>query len=116
MDRECQEANLDRMLVLPMCAVMCRTEDELKSFYHNCRAQLGALFQWDFGQIHSLWTHYGYGETGFTMFVNNNRENHMSWCSEQWFRNNRYEIVEFSELANVNEIEESEQSIEFLIG
>lgn len=113
---EYEQVDLSRMKEYPRCAVICRTEEEVRSFYHNCTQQLSELMHWNIRDIISLWEIYR-GRTGFTLcYADRDKLRDMSYCYEQWFRANGYEIVEFSELSNHTELEESEMPIESIFG
>lgn len=103
------------MMSLPKCAVMCRNVEELSLFYEAAKQQFAHLMFWDSEVIIGLWNVYG-EQTGFTLFVDEAESASMSYCYEEWFRGNGYEIVEFSDIACVVEIEESEAPIESLFG
>lgn len=107
-------ADLSRMLELPKCAVLCRTEDEVRAFFENAKQQLPGNLFWDLEDILGLWSYYK-EKTGFTVITSIEPES-MSYCEEDWFRAEGYELIEFSDLINVVEIEESDQSVELLFG
>lgn len=109
------EVDLSRMIDLPRCAVMCRNKEELESFYEVAKHQLSRFMHWDFEEITGLWNVYD-EQTGFTLFDTDRRRSFMSYCDEEWFRRKGYEIVEFSDIAYVVEIEESETPLESLFG
>lgn len=106
--------DLSRMLALPKCAVMCRTEDEAEAFWQNSRTQFEKYFQWGLEGTLGSWGNYK-EKTGFTLMAGSSRIDRMSYCREEWFAENGYELVEFSELADAKDIEESEMSFDALL-
>lgn len=60
-----------------------------------------------------LWAH-DETRTGFTLYVCDDNPSSISWCNREWFEENGYDIVEFSDLAK--EIDESEMSLDVLLG
>lgn len=115
MSKNFMYANLSRMTSLPKCAVMCRNNEELEAFYENAKRQLGKFLCWDFDEILNLWCRYR-EITGFTLFVSDSEPGSMSYCDEDWFRRSGYELIEFSDLCDVADIEESDQPVAVLFG
>lgn len=115
MSKKYMYADLSRMTSLPKCAVMCRNIEELKSFYENVKRQLDKFLYWDFDEILMLWERYR-EITGFTLFVSDSEPGSMSYCDEDWFRKSGYELIEFSDLCDVADIEESDQPVAVLLG
>lgn len=105
--------DLSRMLELPKCAVMVRSVDELENFFANAQKQISKYLYWDFDDILGLWKQYQ-DATGFTLFTSYDTPDSMSYCWETWFYDNGYEVIEFSELCNLPDIEESEMSLDML--
>ena len=114
MSEDFMYADLSRMLELPKCAVLMRTEDEARAFFHNSIQQIAEYVHWDLEDVLNLWSIYK-EKTGFTLFLSYDEPESISYCDEDWFRNEGYEIVEFSDLCNVADIEESEKSLDFLL-
>ena len=114
---EHQEVDLYRMTILPKCAVICRTEEELNMFFENAKMQIFEYAEWlDSDTIHRMWDLYK-ENTGFTLFVgSSSTPSGMSYCKEEWFRNEHYEIVEFSDLCTQQDIAESDENLSVLFG
>lgn len=109
-------ADLSRMMKAPRCAVLCRDVEEFQLFYDNAKEQLAEYMQWDSDFAHSIWEEYDWN-TAFTLFESNDDGPYsMTYCYEAWFRDHGYELVEFADLCNVVDIEESEKSFDFLLG
>lgn len=108
-------ADLSRMLELPKCAVLCRTEDDVRALCENANPQLVGCFCFDLDDMLIFWSVYK-EHTGFTLYVGDELPRSISYCNEQWFRDEGYELVEFSDLCNVADIEESDQSVDILLG
>lgn len=106
-------ADLSRMLELPKCAVLMRTEDEARAFFHNSVQQIAEYVHWDLEDVLGLWNIYK-EKTGFTLFLSYDEPESISYCDEGWFRDEGYEIVEFSSLCNTADIEESEMPLDIL--
>lgn len=107
------EIDLSRMLELPKCAVICRNIEELEIFYANATQQLGEYLYWDFDDALGLWNNYE-DKTGFTLFAGSDSPSSMSYCNEEWFRGNGYEIIELSDIAYIPDIRESEATLDTL--
>ena len=114
MSEDFMYADLSRMLELPKCAVLCRTEDDVRALYENAKQQIPGHLYWDFDDMLGLWNYYR-EKTGFTLITGSEPDS-MSYCYEEWFMGEGYELIELSDLTNVAEIEESDQSVEFLFG
>lgn len=108
-------ADLSRMLELPKCAVLIRTEAEASAFFHNSIQQIAKYVYWNFADVLDLWNIYK-EKTGFTLFTSYDGPELASYCYEGWFRDNGYEIIEFSDLCNIADIDESDQPIDVLFG
>ena len=111
-----QNIDLSRMMERPKCAVLCRSVEELELFYSAAESELSEYLHWDCGFIHTLWNEYK-ENTGFTLFESNNDGPYsMTYCYEAWFRDRGYELIEFSDLCNIPDIDESEVSLDVLFG
>lgn len=106
--------DLSRMLATPKCAVMCRTEEEAEIFWYNAQTQFSEYFQWGLEGTLGSWGNYK-DRTGFTLMAGSNRVDRMSYCREEWFAENGYELVELSDLFDAKDIEESEMSFDALL-
>ena len=108
--------DLSVMLQPHKCAVVCRDVEELNIFYLNAQKQLSGYLQWDHEDIRDVWDYYK-DRTGFTLFADDGVEpSSMSYCSDDWFVGDGYEIIELSDLCNILEIEESDQPVSALFG
>ena len=47
--------------------------------------------------------------------MTDNEPDDMSWCDRDWFEESGYDIIEFADLVNPVEIEESEMSLDVLL-
>lgn len=105
---------LSRMLELPQCAIHCSTEEEANILISNVKEQFPSRSSnWSIDE--SRWSSYKKG-TCYTMFFSGSmKPTRLSYCGLNWFRDNKYEIVEFSELFNPIELEESEMPIESIL-
>lgn len=112
---ECGIINVDLSIMVrcPKCAVMCRNIEELTLFYEDVQQQLGQFVYWSFNEILDLYDAYK-DKTGFTLFADADEPGSMSYCYEEWFIREGYEIVEFSSLTPSAEIEESDIPVESL--
>ena len=116
MNSEYHYADLSRMLVPPRFAVVCRTEEEIRSFHYNCVDQLGKFYEWSLDTILRIWNrNYESEERGFTLFLDNRTPNHMSWCNQKWFIDNGYEVANFADLVDP-ELSESDIDLIALLG
>lgn len=108
--------DLYRMFEHPKCAIHCTTEDEAKTLIHNIKTQFSLMAGTSWSVDTNNWDLYG-KNTGYTLFYSGDREaTGLSYFYLDWFRENNYEIVEFSELYNPVELEESEMPIESILG
>ena len=109
--------DLSRMKELPRCAIMCRTEDDVRLLFYNGMKQLSKHMSWRrLEDILIAWDVYG-EKTGFTLFyAESTAVRSMSYCREDWFKENGYEIVEFSSLTDTTDIDESDVPPNFLFG
>lgn len=108
------EIDLSRMTQEPKCAVICRTIDDLYVFFENAQQQLGQFVRWSRDKAVLLWGSYK-EKTGFTLFTRTGPDL-MTYCNEEWFRENGYEIIEVSDLISILDIDESDVSVYFLFG
>ena len=116
MDKQFQYADLARMEQLPRCAIVCRTAEEAEEFYHNVSHQFPEFVRWSLDELMNLWD-YHKSETGFTFFCDHDTEpGSITYCDVPWFRSSGYVLVEYLELVNAPELEESGYPIDFLIG
>ena len=106
--------DLSRLIEAPRCAVFFQTVEEVECFYYNCESQLGdyCLF-WALEDMTDRWENDN--SAGFTFMTGSEPED-MTWSGKDWFIEEGYEIIEFSDLANPVEIAESDQPISLLIG
>lgn len=107
--------DLTRMFEHPRCAVHCMTEDEAKTLIHNVKTQYPTMAgSWSVDE--NRWDSYK-ENTGYTLFYSGDKEaTGLSYFYLDWFHENKYEVVEFSELSNPVELEESEMPIESILG
>lgn len=105
--------DLSRLIEAPRCAVFFQTVEEVECFYHNCEKQLSdyCLF-WVLEDLVDRWENDN--SAGFTFMTGTTPED-MTWSSRPWFEEEGFEIIEFSNLANPIEIEESEMPLDVLI-
>lgn len=105
--------DLSRLFEAPKSAIFFQSAEEVELFYHNCVSQYEHYIRhWSLDDVVSKWeNHEG---CGFT-FMTDSEPDDMSWCDRQWFEESGYEIIEFADLANPVEIEESEMSIDVLL-
>ena len=114
MGKDYQYVDISRVKEAPKCAIICNTEQEVELFYHSCEEQIPELIDfWTLEDVLSIWN--SRERVCFSFLVGDEIED-MSWCYEAWFIESGYEIVEFSELANPSEIEESDSPINVLLG
>ena len=121
MDREVVtefiELDLSRMLADPRCAIHVSTLEEAQLVILNAKNQFPERVKnWN-AVTNNHWKVYD-EETGYTMFYeDDDKPTTMSYADIPWFKENGYQIVEFSELIEaVAEIDESEQPISLLFG
>lgn len=116
MGTQFQYANLSRMDVLPKCAIICRTAEEAEEFFYNVNKQFPDRICWSLEDLMDLWRNYE-SETGFTFFCTLDTEpGSISYCDTSWFKRNGYVLIEYSELVDSPELEDSGLPIDFLIG
>lgn len=115
MSEDFMYADLSRMLELPKCAVLIRTDEEARAFFHNSIQQIAEYTRWSLEDVLNFWNIYK-EKTGFTLFIRYDEPESISYCNEAWFRNEGYETVEFSDLCNTVDIDESDQPIDTLFG
>lgn len=110
-------ADMSRMKELPRCAVVCRSEEDIKDFFYNCKQQMPEFFSWDLQHTLNLLGTVGDGAVGFTMFTRgSSRPEKMMWCNLDWYKEGGcYKLIEMSELTSQTDIEESEISIDVLL-
>lgn len=105
--------DLSRLAEVPQCAVFFKSAEEVELFFHNCESQLAEFIgYWELEEAVGRWKNDN--SVGFTFMTGDSVEN-MTWCDRNWFRECGYELVEFSDLANPIEIEESEMPLCVLI-
>lgn len=115
MERNFQYADLSRMESTPMCAVICRTAEEAEEFFYNVRSQFPDHLYWSLDNLMGLWKYHG-PQTGFTFFCEDDTEpGALSYCDEPWFKETGYVLIEFSELCNTPDFEDSNLPLEFLL-
>lgn len=113
MSNHCEFVDLSRLIEAPKCAVFFQTVEEVECFYHNCEKQLGdyCLF-WVLEDLVDRWENDN--SAGFTFMTGSEPED-MTWSTRDWFEEEGYEIIEFYDLINPVEIEESEMSLDVLL-
>lgn len=108
------ELDLSRMFELPRCAVRVRTLEDAKTLIDNFykqypdRATYFSLEDpgWDSGP-----------DTAYTLFYSDEDEpTSLSRTDYEDFLADDYEVIEFSELMNTVEIEESDMALTDLVG
>ncbi len=110
------EIDISRLLECPACAVQVRTEEEaiaiIRAAKNLCPERVRA---WDVDS--NNWGSYR-EETAFTFFDDADycEPDNMTYADVPWFRDSCYEIVSFDELRRVPDIDESDMSINFLVG
>lgn len=110
------EVDISRLLEFPACAVQVRTEEEaiaiIRAAKNLCPERVVA---WDVES--NNWESYR-EETAFTFFdyAGHYEPDNMTYADVPWFRESGYEIVAFDELYRVPDIDESDISINFLVG
>ena len=106
--------DLSRLFSAPKSAVFFQNVGEIEIFRHNCAVGFSRYVRyWSLKDMTDKWENND-GGVGFTFMTGDEPES-MSWCDRQWFECNGYEIIEFADLANPVEIEESEVSIDVLL-
>ena len=105
--------DLSRLFETPKSAIFFQSAEEAELFYHNCASQYGHYIRhWSLNDVVRKWeNHEG---CGFT-FMTDNEPDDMSWCDRDWFEESGYDIIEFADLVNPVEIEESEMSLDVLL-
>lgn len=109
------EIDVSRMFQYPKCAIRCRTFEDARalcnSMYTNYSKMAG-----HFGDTYTAWD---YGDrTCYTLFYSTSSSPQgLSRYNVEWFLENGYEVIEFSDLASFSDpdIEESDQSIDVLL-
>lgn len=115
MAKDYQRVDLSRMVERPKCAVMCRTAGDAETFFYNFTEQFEKEYlYWSLNDILNVWNQYQ-DKTGFTLIVGDGCPESISYCDEEWFLDSGYELIEFEDLANPTEIEESEMSMSVLL-
>ena len=106
--------DLSRLIKAPKCAVFFQTVEEIECFFYNCEQQLEeyCLF-WMLEDLVDRWENDN--RAGFSFMTGDTPED-MTWSTKDWFEEEGFEIIEFSDLANPVEIEESEMSLDTLLG
>ena len=110
------EIDISRLLECPACAVHLRTEEEAIAIIRAAKNLYPERVRaWDVES--NNWSDYR-DQTAFTFFDEPYHEepNNMTYADVPWFRENGYEIVEFSDLRLIPDIDESDMSISFLVG
>lgn len=97
-------------------AILCRTIEDAETLFHNAKEQFPQHLCWSLEDTLDVWRYNG-EKTGFTFFCDYDDESgDLSYCDEQWFRAGGYELIEFSDLVQIPELEEGDMPIEFLMG
>ena len=105
--------DLARLIDTPKCAIFFNTVEEVKQFWHNCEEQLADFCGfWELGDVVRRWENNP--TIGFT-FMTDTMPESMTWCDRAWYEASGYEIIEFADLVNPVEIEESEMSLNILL-
>ena len=105
--------DLSRLFSAPKSAVFFQSADEIELFYHNCITQFAQYVRhWSLADMVVKWENNE--GCGFTFMTGEEPES-MSWCDRRWFEESGYEIIEFADLVNPVEIEESEMSLDVLL-
>ena len=110
------EIDISRLLECPACAVHLRTEEEAIAIIRAAKEVCPERVKlWSIEESH--WSDYK-EETAFTFFndIENDEPDNMTYADAPWFQTDGYEIVEFDELRRVPDIDESDMSINFLVG
>ena len=110
------DIDISRMFECPACAVHVSTEEEAIAII--CAAQEicpERVRAWSAES--NNWDRYR-EQTAFTFFDESYDEepDNLAYADVPWFRENGYEIVEFSDLRRIPDIDESDMSINFLVG
>lgn len=107
--------DLSRMFEHPKCAVRCRTLEEARTLIYNFHQQYPRKADY-FDLDDPGWDNHG-SETAYTLFYSDDdKPTTLSRTECGWFEDEGYEVVEFTELANPVEIEESDMPLEALFG
>lgn len=105
--------DLSRLFAAPKSAVFFQNVGEIEIFRHNCAVEFSRYIRhWSLKDMTDKWENNE--GVGFTFMTGDEPES-MSWCDRQWFEESGYEIIEFADLVNLVEIEESEMSIDVLL-
>lgn len=96
-------------------AVQCRTEEQAMAFITSVAEQLPDQVN-GFSEQRTYWDDY-YEDTCYILY-NNDLGCHckLEYSDNDWFRTQGYTIVSFEELMFIPDIEESDQSVESLLG
>lgn len=110
------DIDISRMFECPACAVHVSTEEEAIAII--CAAQEicpERVSAWSAES--NNWDRYR-EQTAFTFFYEsyNEKPDNMTYADVPWLKENGYEIVEFSDLRRIPDIDESDMSINFLVG
>lgn len=113
---EYPEVDLSRLLERPAAAIMCRTPYEAQCFLVNAKEQFGQLANtWDEDGILVVWNVYD-RRTGYTFYLPSDDDpQRVSYCNEEWFRNEGYQLIEFSDFLHIPELQEGDLPISFLM-
>lgn len=105
--------DLSRLFETPKSAIFFQNTEEAALFYHNCTSQYGYYIRhWSLNDVVRRWMNNE--GCGFT-FMTGNEPDDMSWCDRDWFEESGYDIIEFADLFNSVEIEESEMPLAVLL-
>lgn len=109
--------DLSRLLERPAAAVMYRTPYDAQCFLVNAKEQFDLLAAtWDEDEILGVWDVY-HEKTGFTFYLpSNETPQRVSYCNEEWFRDEGYQLIEFADFLHIPELEEGDLPISFLMG
>lgn len=107
------EVSYETLICRPCETEFFNTVEEVKQFWHNCEEQLADFCGfWELGDVVRKWENNP--TIGFT-FMTDTMPEDMTWCDRAWYEASGYEIIEFEDLANPAELEESEMSLDVLL-
>ena len=110
------DIDISRMFECPACAVHVSTEEEAIAIIRAAQAICPERVR-AWSAESNNWNDYR-EQTAFTFFNEDydTEPDNMTYADVPWFRENGYEIVEFEDLRRLPDIDESDMSINFLVG
>ena len=107
---EYPDLNLNPLLGDGRYAVHCSAIEEAKHFVNQIKKQYPTKARgWNYGQTN--W--HSDCEMCYAPYLNENDT--MCWCEREYYEEEGFTILEFSDLLPDSDLEESEQSLDFLL-